>query len=178
VPGVREMLNYELRDVPARADIMSDLSVSEEGRRASDEFLRATIGVVKDQLLGDLRRRDGPSFMSHLNALSQDDRALLDKDDPFLRELRKNLSGQALWIVRLRLRFVLEQPESVRRLSMAVSERNVQSIKQLLLQNRELLDETQVPGVSEMLRYEFRDHPQRSEIIPLLSPATRAAAGP
>ncbi len=178
VPGVREMLNYELRDVPARADIMSDLSVSEEGRRASDEFLRATISVVKDQLLGDLRRRDGPSFTSHLNALSQDDRALLDRDNSFLIELRRLLSGQALWIVRLRLRFVLGQPEPVQRLSMAVSERNVQLIKQLLLQNRELLDETQVPGVSEMLRYEFRDHPQRSELMPLLSPGTRAAAGP
>lgn len=175
VPGVREMLNYELRDVPARADIMSDLSVSEEGRRAADEFARVTISVVKDQLLGDLRRRDGPSFTSHLNALSQDDRVLLNTDDSFLRELRKNLSGQALWIVRLRLRFVLGQPEpeSVRRLSMAVSERNVQFIKQLLQQNRELLDETQVPGVSEMLRYEFRDHPQRSEIMPLLSPGAR-----
>jgi hypothetical protein len=180
VPGVREMLNYELRDVPARADIMSDLSVSEEGRRAADEFTRATISVVKDQLLADLRRRDGPSFTSHLNALSQDDRVLLDRDNSFLIELRRLLSGQALWIVRLRLRFVLGQPEpeSVRRLSMAVSERNVQLIKQLLLQNRELLDETQVPGVSEMLRYEFRDHPQRSELMPLLSPATRAAAGP
>jgi hypothetical protein len=139
------------------------------GEKQAAEFARMTISVVKDPILQALRHHDSVNFLNRLREVEPSDRRLLEVDQPFLDEIRHYLSGLAFWTVRLILHFGNNRPANVRRLYLAVSDRNIQLVKDLLRGFAELRDEVQTPGVAEMLNYELRGTPAHDEVLRLLA---------
>jgi hypothetical protein len=140
--------------------------------RARGVTLReATIAIVRDALLNDLRRRDTPRFLARLRELDVADRLLLEEDAPLLHELRAHLSGLALWFVRLTLRFGREgaYPVYARDLASAVAGRQTRRIRDLLRTFDEFRRPALVPGVREMLAHEFRGSPDGADLVRLAS---------
>lgn len=139
------------------------------GAKQAAEFARMTISVVKDPILQALRNHDSVTFLNRLREVEPNDRRLLEADQPFLDEIHHSLNGLAFWTVRLILHFGNNRPANVRRLYLAVSDRNFQLIKDLIRSFSELRDETQTPGVAEMLNYELRGTPAHDEVLRLLA---------
>ena len=155
---------------PATAPDLINPYLDEEpapGEAEAEEFRRGTISVVRDPILEALRRNDAITFLNRLRALDPEDRSQLEGDAAFLSEIHRALHGMAFWIVLLILRFGSRKPLYVRLLSLAVSQRNMQQIKDLLRTYSELRDPTRVPGVREMLDYEFRADREHNALLAL-----------
>ena len=146
------------------------------GEEQAAEFRRGTLSVVKDPMLEALKKSDAISFLNQLRALDEQDRELLEADATFLNEIHKILHGSAFWIVQLILHFGNKQPLYVRQLSLAVFERNIQRILDLLRAEDDLRDKSEVPGVQEMLEYEFRGTPQLVAMRQILTDPETATA--
>jgi Domain of unknown function (DUF4157) len=157
------------RQAPSADDLINPyLDEEPPGEAEAEEFKRATISVVRDPILQALRRNDGITFLNRLRALDQEDRSQLEGDAAFLGEIHRALRGMAFWIVLLILRFGNRNPLYIRQLSLAVSLRNIQQIKDLLRTYSQLRDPAQVPGVREMLDYEFRADRQHNALLALM----------
>jgi hypothetical protein len=160
------------RQTPSPDDLINPyLDEPAPGEAEAEEFRRGTISVVRDPILEALRRNDSISFLNRLRALDPEDRNQLEGDAAFLAEIHRALRGMAFWIVLLILRFGNRKPLYVRQLSLAVSERNIQQIKDLLRTYSELRDPTRVPGVREMVDYEFRADREHNALLALMDTA-------
>lgn len=160
------------RQTPSPDDLINPyLDEPAPGEAEAEEFRRGTISVVRDPILEALRRNDSISFLNRLRALDPEDRNQLESDAAFLAEIHRALHGMAFWVVILILRFGNRNPLYVRQLSLAVFERNIQKIKDLLRTYSELRDPTQVPGVREMLDYEFRADREHNALLALMDAA-------
>ena len=159
------------RQTPSSTDLINpylDEEPPAPGEAEAEEFRRATISVVRDPILEALRRNDAITFLNRLRALDPEDRSQLENDAAFVGEIHRALRGTSFWIVLLILRFGNTQRLYVRQLSLAVFERNIQQIKDLLRTYSELRDPTRVPGVREMLDYEFRANREHDALLALM----------
>jgi hypothetical protein len=138
------------------------------GARQAEEFAVMTLSVVKDPILEALRHYDSISFLNRLRAVDAEDRRRLEADRPFMAEIRRYFRGLPLWTVRLILHFGQNRPENVRRLYLAVFERNYRLVKDLIRTESELRSEAQTPGAREMLNYELRGTPDHDEVLRLM----------
>lgn len=160
------------RQTPSADDLINPyLDEPAPGEAEAEEFRRGTISVVRDPILEALRRNDAIRFLNCLRALDPEDRTQLEGDAAFLAEIHRALHGMAFWVVLLILRFGNRNPLYVRQLSLAVFERNIQKIKDLLRTYSELRDPTRVPGVREMLDYEFRADREHNALLALMDAA-------
>jgi hypothetical protein len=146
------------------------------GEEQAAEFRRGTLSVVKDPILDALKKSDAISFMNRLRALDEEDRGLLEADATFLSQVHKILHGSSFWFVQLVLHFGNKQPLYVRQLSLAVFDRNIQRILDLLRAESDLRNKSEVPGVQEMLEYEFRGAPQLATMRQILTAPETAMA--
>jgi Domain of unknown function (DUF4157) len=157
------------RQTPSSTDLINPyLDEEPPGAAEAEEFRRATISVVRDPILEALRHNDSISFLNRLRALDPEDRSQLENDAAFMGEIHRALRGMSFWIVQLILRFGNARRLYVRQLSLAVFERNVRQITDLLRTYSELRDPAQVPGVREMLGYEFRADPRRGALLAIM----------
>lgn len=160
------------RQTPSADDLINPyLDEPAPGEAEAEEFRRGTISVVRDPILEALRRNDAVSFLNRLRALDPEDRTQLEGDASFLAEIHRALHGMAFWVVLLILRFGSRNPLYVRQLSLAVFERDIRKIKDLLRTYFELRDPTRVPGVREMLDYEFRADREHNALLALMDAA-------
>jgi hypothetical protein len=168
-PVAREPLRLARQTTPGTAppDLLSNPYDDEPGAAQAREFARMTISVVKDPILEALRRADSVTFLNRLRAVGPEDRLTLENDAAFLAEVRRHLGGLAFWTVRLILRFGNDRPVYVRQLYLAVFERNMQKVRDLLRTFNELRNEGRVPGVREMLDRELRGTREHDEILQL-----------
>ncbi len=156
----------QLPETPRPIDLTNPYETPES--RRAEEFAVMTLSVIKDPILEALRRHDSVDFLNRLRAVDHDDRRRLLADLPFMDEIRRNFHGLALWTVILILHFGNTRPENVRRLYLAVSERNFRLVKDLIRAYPELRSEVQTPGTREMLNYELRGTPDHDETLRLM----------
>lgn len=162
---MRAPLAFAAEDGPAANDLLP-LDLENPYGEPDEEHLRE-VDEAKQALLAALARYDSIAFLHRLRSLTPAVRIALDGDTAFLRQIRSHLWGKAYWIVQLRLRFGNTQPVYVRQLSLAILSKDGRIAADLLRAHPQLTDPHVVPGVYDVLAYEFRDHPWRATLLRL-----------
>ncbi len=88
--------------------------------------------AVRERLLAPLRKFDSAGFMVALKNVTMEEADSLLKDTLFFEELKKYFRGASLWIVYIRLYYQNDAPAAERRLSMAISDKNINMAKDAL----------------------------------------------
>ena len=103
-----------------------------------------------------LDRHDAMEFLNRLHGLTDLQRVFLEGDADFLKRVHAVMHGLAFWTVRLILHYGSNpQPLMIRKLYLAVADRRVLDILDLLRSSPELRDETVTPGLIDMLHEEL-----------------------
>lgn len=134
------------------------------------------IDEAKKALLAALDRYDSIDTLHQLRTMPAHVRLSLDGDAAFQAELRKRMWGKGLWIIQLHLRFGSKRPPHVHQLSLAMLSKDPRAVADLLRGFPDLTDPAKVPGVYEVLKHEFRDHPQRAYLLRLAREKVTATA--
>jgi hypothetical protein len=130
------------------------------------KLARANIGAVSAPILEALGSKRFLAALGLLDALSQDERRVLEEDAAFLPGVRGYTGGgRGFWVIRLRLRFGKNRPAAVSELDQAVRDHDVVQITELLRTHPELRSEAGVPGVRDLLEAEFRGTPEHDAVL-------------